>query len=114
MALSNTVKDTEFINKLVEMKRYYRSDTKIKELLEAADKVVSENDYADLWKWKREDFFKYLKDYFQTDQKDGSYIKITNITDSTNNDSYSINIEIAKTPISPKYSVGSEDDEIVL
>lgn len=112
MALTNVVKDTEYINKLIEMKRYYRSEKKIKELLEKADEYVQETDYAQTWRFKREDLIKYLRDYFQLDEKSASYITMTNITDSSNNASYSVTIEIGKSPIEPKYSIGTEDESI--
>ena len=108
MALTNVAKDTEYINKLIEMKRYYRSNAKIKELMDIADQHVQEADYAQEWRYKREDLVKYLRDYFQLDEKSASYITMTNNTDSSNNDSYSYNIEIGKSPIKPEYAIGDE------
>ena len=109
MALTNVVKDTEYINKLVEMKRYYRSENKIKELMEIADQYVQETDYAQTWRYKREDLLKFLREYFQLDAKSASYITMTNITDDSNNASYSFTIEIGKSPIEPKYAIGTDD-----
>ncbi len=112
MALTNIAKDTEYINKLVEMKRYYRSDNKIKELMEVADKYVQETDYAQTWRFKREDLIKFLREYFQLDEKSASYITMTNITDASNNASYSFTIEIGKSPIEPKYAIGTDDSKV--
>lgn len=109
MALTNVAKDTEYINKLIEMKRYYRSEKKIKELLEKADEYVQETDYAQTWRFKREELITYLKEYFQLDEKSASYITMTNITDNSNNASYSFTIEIGKSPIEPKYAIGTDE-----
>ena len=109
MALTNIAKDTEYINKLIEMKRYYRSEKKIKELLDKADEYVQETDYAQTWRFKGEDLITYLKEYFQLDEKSASYITMTNITDKSNNASYSFTIEIGKSPIDPKYAIGTDE-----
>lgn len=109
MALTNVEKDTEYINKLVEMKRYYRSEAKFNELVEAADKALQESDYATVWRQNREELETYLKKYFQLDKKTNSYITFSNTTDLTNNNSYTYTIEIGKSPIAPKYAIGTDD-----
>ena len=109
MALTNIAKDTEYINKLVEIKRYYRSEEKFLELVETANKVVEESDYTDLWRYKRENLINFLRDYFQLSEKEGSYIVMTNNTGPDNYDSYSVTIEIGKSPIKPKYTIGTDD-----
>lgn len=109
MALTNVVKDTEYINKLIEMKRYYRSDAKFKELVEIADKELQESDYTATWRNKREELVKYLKDYFQLELKSGSSITLTSIESDKNNNSYSYTIEITKSPIKPKYAIGTDE-----
>lgn len=77
MALTNPNKDAEYINKLVEIKRYYRSEEKFAELNEAADKALEESDYTENWRRNREELEKFLTEYFQLDQKSSSYIKLT-------------------------------------
>jgi len=109
MALTNVAKDTEYINKLIEMKRYYRSDAKFKELVEIADKELAESDYTTTWRNKREKMIKDLKDYFQLDLKSGSSITLSNTTSDKNNNSYSYRIDIEKSPIKPKYAIGTEE-----
>jgi hypothetical protein len=108
--LSNEKKDTEYINKLIEMKRYYRSDKKFLELVKAADEQLVEADYAHTWDLNRREMIKYLKELFQLDMKSASYIKFTNVTDETNNDSYSFQIEIGKSPIPPEYAIGTDTE----
>jgi len=109
MALTNVVKDTEYINKLIEMKRYYRSEAKFKELVDIADKELQESDYTTTWRNKREELIKYLKDYFQLELKFGSSITLANTESNKNNNSYSYTIEIIKSPIKPKYAIGTDE-----
>lgn len=108
MPMTNAVKDTEYINKLVEIKRYYRSDAKFKELVEAADAALEENDYTTAWRKKRETLEKFLTDYFQLDKKENSDINY--IIEEANKDtnSYSYSINITRSPIAPKYAIGED------
>lgn len=108
--LTNPVLDEKFINELVAMKRYYRNPNKINDLIAEADRRVDESDYSHIWDLNRRDMIKYLRQFFQLDEKSASYIKFTNITDDTNNASYSFQIEIGKSPIEPKYAIGTEDE----
>lgn len=109
MALTNAEKDREYIDKLVEMKRYYRSDTKFQELVDKADEALKESDYDNSWRIKRNQLFQFLKDYFQL-EKDGSYIKLTDTTETNNKNIHSFNIEIYKSPIDGKYAIGTNEE----
>jgi len=110
---TNSAKDEEYINKLVEIKRYLRSDSKFQELIEKADLILSEADYSNSWKEKRDKLIKYISDYFQLDDKVTSTVKMIDITPVDNtNESFSFVIQIERSPIKPKYAIGVEDDEI--
>lgn len=103
--MNNSDKEKEYINQLVQMKRYIRSDTKFEKLVEEANKKLELSDYAYEWKLNREKLVNYLKDYFQLLKRGDSKISVKKVEGS--NGSYTVDIKITNTPIKPKYCVGT-------